>query len=217
MNNLLQFKNPGKEIAFLYLDDESSALHNFQVKVNSYNTNVDNDDAFKIRLQTTDDNVEAVGILESENNDVDVFICDHNMPTRKGLDLIKYFKSGSANDLIYVLYTGAGNVNNEIRRECANNDILLFAKTEEFSTLIGQIVNKANKQSNNPMENLYFKLTSDMIRSLQNIANHDPSFRIQIGSRFLKPNELINELNNRTQLGFEYLESYIEGLKFFNR
>jgi CheY-like chemotaxis protein len=211
-----------KGLSILYVDDNPADIDNFRVKANRFNLERDNEDSLRLELITCETPGEAVSFFDEQA--FDVVICDYNMPEETGLKLIlQYFKNARPG-LCYVIYTAVGNLTDEIRRVCNNEDILLFVKSETFSTLIGQIINKRffpEKQDTPiempPTEQLYYFLAEELIASLKNIQRFDPDFEIYAGTRVYKPEEMIRELQKRTLTGFDYIRSYIEGLKFFNR
>lgn len=205
-----------KELSILYLDDEPNDLKNFEANVNLFNLQGQSD-LFKIRLTTCLENTKALQLIEEGSSEFKVFLCDHNMPQRKGLDFITKLLKPDFPDLLYVLYTGAGNLNDEIVSVCRNNDILFFEKTEEFNTLIAKIYKRISPEQNNVAEFFFRKVARELIADLEFVEKTDPDFVIIIGGKNYKPKEVITAISKRTKLGADYIDDYLEGLKFFNK
>jgi CheY-like chemotaxis protein len=216
--NLLQQNDLLIQISVYYLDDNPIDLNNFKKKVDNFNNRPESYhvDLQNIKLKTTNDPVEVMGLLIGSN--YDVFVCDHNMPEKKGLELIlKYLKSENPNT-IFVLYTGIDSA--DLKNECKENDILFFVKSEQFETLLSRIVKKldminAKEVVLDPQQRFYQKIAKDLIHEMQEIEKFDPDFIIQIGEREFRPSRMIKEINSQSEYGMKFLDGYIEGLKFF--
>ena len=87
-------------LRILYLDDDQSALDVFSLQTNRYNNDQEKDLDLYISAEYVIDHSNAISQLEKGH--YDVFVCDHNMPIRQGLDLIKYLKTDYP-DIVYVL------------------------------------------------------------------------------------------------------------------
>jgi CheY-like chemotaxis protein len=216
--NLLHQNDLLIQISVYYLDDNPIDLANFKKKVDNFNNRPESYyiDLQKIKLVTTTDPSEVMSLLIGSN--YDVFVCDHNMPENKGLELIiKYLKSENPNT-IFVLYTGIDSA--DLKNECKENDILFFVKSEQFETLLSRIVKKldminAKEVLLDPQQRFYQKIAKDLIHEMQEIEKLDPDFIIQIGEREFRPSRMIKEINSQSEYGMKFLDGYIEGLKFF--
>src|ERR1039457_43320 len=116
-------------INILYLDDEDSDLKYFTAKATSYNRkNIDKkEDSFTLNVFCTCEHEEAITKIKS--GEYNVFVCDQNMPTQKGFELVTYLKL-ECPDVLFVLYTGAGNLEGDMIKKCKENEILFFEKSE---------------------------------------------------------------------------------------
>jgi DNA-binding NarL/FixJ family response regulator len=168
---------------------------------------------------------DVIEMLVNKGNteEFDVFVCDHNMPTKQGMDFIKWLISEDVN-VFYVLYSAGVNVHKNIIEECNSKGILFYDKTEQLSTLIEKLIMEtANEPLSVPstgrntlsMEDLYSFIANDIIDDMEKVSGTD--YQIRIGSKTYKPDDIIHELTNKTEFAFEYVKNYIEGLKFFNK
>lgn len=211
------------ELLILYVDDNDQDIENFQRKVNKFNISRD---AYSVRLELVCCNTTEQAITYFESGiEYNVIICDYNMPRKTGLELmVYYFKPQLHPQTCFVLYTGAGNLTSAIRESCTGNGILYFEKSESFSTLISQLIDKSFwsegaelMEKLSPPEQLFVSIAKKLISSLKNIQRHDPDYELYIGEKILTPGQMIEELRHRTKVGFEYIDSYIKGLEFFNQ
>jgi CheY-like chemotaxis protein len=202
------------QVRILYLDDLKRDIANFEYNIKKYNSN--SSDTEPLTLATTQEVSEAIRLLDKDNG-FDVFVCDHNMPEMKGLELITKYLKLNNNNLLFVLYTGAGNINNNIVETCKSHDIMLFDKAEEFSTLLEKIFSRLSRPNPNYLNLIYKKITQDIIEDMENTNNIDPEFTITIDGENYTPVQIISAVNHRTKFGINYVMSYIDGLKFFNK
>jgi CheY-like chemotaxis protein len=207
------------ELKLYYLDDEQRDLNNFKNKVDTFNRYPERYfvDLAKIKLEITTDPEAVIDALDGSN--YDVFVCDHNMPEKKGLELIVSLLKPKNPNTVFVLYTGA-NLGTDLKNECKDNDIIFFEKTEEFETLLARIVKKVgmlNRKAEpyDPQKDLYLKIAKDLLIEMQEIEKIDPDFIIQIGEKEFRPSRMIKEINSQSEYGLKYLDAYFEGLKFF--
>lgn len=209
-------------LRLFYLDDERSDLDHFKKIIKDFNERPEEFreyDVENISLYTTTDPQEA---LENFNEvHYDVFLCDHNMPERKGLELIVSLLKPHHNSCVYVLYTGA-NISHELQIDCDKHQVLLFDKTEDFDVLLQRILrrlpmrNKEQEPTNKLFES-YKRIGADLIDEMRSIELSDPSFMYLIGDKEYRPGRLVKEIMSQTELGLMVLESYFEGLKFFKK
>jgi len=172
-------------LRILYLDDKPSDLENFRSNVKK------NREYWNIDLVTKEDCNEVIEILKKEN--FDVFVCDHNMPVQMGFSLIKYLQTEDP-DILYVLYTGAGNLDEDLKISCQMHDVLYFFKTEEFTTLIEQIINKLKGVEASSEDEIYLFISETLIKDLRRIEAIDPQFRMTIDDKTYTPEKIIAAL-----------------------
>ena len=222
------------EVAILYLDDHEPDIRNFEMNVAKYNK-VSQEESQKYNLPAT--RINLTSILKHfeaertiESGSFNVFVCDHNMPNQKGFELIQYLKSGHEN-ILYVLYTGIGPglLLDDLKNRCDEAGVLVFKKQEDWSTLIELILNELQdvkysmhatpRRSHliDNMNSLYSKLANEIIQDTQNILALDPNYKIYIFGREFSAQEIVSALNKKDSIGFQFINAYIDGLKFFNK
>ncbi len=199
-----------KAIRILYMDDQQGDLDSFTSHVHR------NRDMFDLQVRATKDPLEATQIVEA-GEDIDVFICDQNMPGQMGFDMIKYLM-GSNREILYVLYTVGTYRDENLKLACEKEGIMYFIKTEEFTTLIEQIQLRLNGKewTKKPIFEVYSFIADTVIDDLAEAKKIDPKFSVITEGRQYFAADIIREIKNRTPFASEYLKNYIRGLKFFN-
>lgn len=222
-----QKRHSNQKLNILYLDDSTTDLERFERRITHFNRSGDNTfrNLCNVQVTPTSKIEEAIDMLVKKGNleEFDVFVCDHNMPARQGMDFINWLILEDVK-VYYVLYSAGVNVDLNIRKECNNKGILFADKTEQLSTLIEKLIKEtANEplpvpaagRNTQPMEDLYHFIANDIIEDMKKVSDTD--YEIRIGGKSYKPADIIHELSNKTEFAIDYVKSYIDGLKFFNK
>ncbi len=62
----------------------------------------------------------------------------------------------------------------------------------------------------------YDEAEAIMLKEMRRLAEEDTSIKIHMGSISYTPAQIMEEIINRTDVGVKYINSYIDGCKFFN-
>lgn len=220
-------RHSNQNLHILYLDDSTTDLERFERRITQFNRSGDNTirNSCNVQVTPTSKIEEVIEMLVNKENSegFDVFVCDHNMPARQGMDFINWLIAEDVN-IFYVLYSAGVNVDINIRKECAAKGILFADKTEQISTLIEKLIRET---ANEPLlvpgrginatstDDLYYFIATDIIDDMEKVSDTD--YQIRIGGKAYKPADIIHELRNKTEFAIEYVKNYIDGLKFFNK
>lgn len=213
-------------LSILYLDDEGKDLDNFKSKAQKFRNDPSNayKDHLGIRIDTVQDFDSALQLLQK--SEYNIFVCDHNMPGKRGLDFILFVKKDLP-DIIYVLYTGAGGVFPDVKQRCRENDILFFEKTGGFSTLVEKLLRQKSSSGKQPLKKVvamtnlaafYQRVSKEIIDDMKAVEEEDPDFRLIVGGKSYSPSQIIQEISDPgSEFGYTYLCNYYEGLKLLNK
>jgi CheY-like chemotaxis protein len=212
---IVSAKKTKKGLKILYLDDSLTDLENFTFNIKRFRKEVlETDSTVNLSWITTDQQNEALRVLENDDG-INCFIADHNMPEKKGLALIRYLKNDYPT-LLYVLHTAGGNIDKTISDVCNDENIILSNKSEQFSTLIEKLFEKLSINIvADPLVTVYKSVAADILDDLEALVKEDPTFTITYDDINYTASQIKDEINGRTKFGVNYVLSYIEGLKFF--
>ncbi len=198
-----------KKIRVGFLDEEAIQIN----RITNYFSEKD------LSCLYTQDASEAVNWVI--NGKIDILVSDFNLEQDDdGITILESVRS--IDDEIKLILFSGFTFDSEKRSRCSKINALTIRKHEGYTTLyqnIMQLFGKGKKEEdlgtneeNERLKRMVLTFASKLIVDLKKLNNESPNFKIHYGEDTFSPSEMLDEINNLTEIGKNFVEDYFYGI-----